>query len=316
MFFVSKAEFDKRTRLMRARLREVSISDELRGWSWDKPPIAPPYEDVLISVSELAGRYCETLRDIYLRRVLGVSVPFSTKLFDGFVLHCVASQTLTLVKKTLYSKGLISGADMIEQLLPKASEVCRIVLDSGLKLGRLSDEELQTSLRKAIRLYRFLIIQAGCQLDMVLSKFPHAELDSVINQAIPPIVERRVDGSLVGLSKELSVDIYMPAYAIIDLKTGEIRSFHKYTLTGYALAMEADEEVEVNYGFIIYLRVEADKPHVEIRIKNMLISDELRREFLDIRDEALRIIDMGSDPGMPAKCPNYCPFVSACHGGE
>jgi len=301
---------------MRARLHEVGVSDDLRGWSWDRSPVGPPYGDILISVSELAGRYCETLRDIYLRRVLRVHVPFNIKLFDGFVLHRVASETLTLVKRTLYSEGLISGADLIEELLHKAEEVCENAIGSGLRLGRPSDEELQISLKKAVRLYRFLVVQAGSQLDMILSKFPHAELDSVISQAVPPIAERRVDGSLVGLSRELSVDIYMPAYAIIDLKTGEMRSFHKYALAGYALALEADEEIEVNYGFIVYLRVKPDKPHIGVRIKSVLIGDEVRKEFLDIRDEALRIVDAGLDPGMPTRCPSYCPFRPICHGGE
>ena len=316
MFFVNKADLDKRVRLMRGRLREVGVSDDLRGWSWDRPPVGPPYGDILLSVSELAGRYCETLRDVYLRRVLRLRVPFSIKLFDGLVLHRVASETLTLVKKTLYSRGVISGADLIEELLPRAKETCERALRAGLRLGRPSDEELRASLKKAMRLYRFLVVQAGSQLDMVLSKFPHAELDSVISQAVPPIVERRVDGSLVGLSRELSVDIYMPAYAIIDLKTGEMRPFHKYALAGYALALEADEEIEVNYGFVIYLGVEPDKPHIKIRIKSVLINDEVRREFLDIRDEALRIVDAGLDPGMPPRCPSYCPFFSVCHGGE
>lgn len=316
MFFVSRSDLDKRIRLMRRRLHELGISDDLRGWSWDRPPVEPPYDDLYVSVSELAGRYCEVLRDIYLRRVLKIPVPFNIKLFDGLVLHRTASEALTYVKKVLYSRGVMSGADLVEELLPKAGEVCEKALRAGLRLGRPSDEELEASRLKALRLFRFLVIQAGSQLDLVLSKFPHAELDSVISQAVPPIVERRVDGSLIGLSKELAVDVYMPAYAIIDLKTGEIRPFHKYALAGYALALEADEEIEVNYGLIIYLRVRPDRPHVVVRIRSVLIDDAIRKEFLDIRDEAMRIISNGSDPGMPARCPSYCPYWSVCHGGE
>jgi len=300
---------------MRARLQEIGISNSLRGWNWDKPPVSSIYGDLYVSVSEVAGRYCETLRDIYLRRVLRIPVPFSIKLFDGIVLHRVASETLTYVKRTLYSKGIMSGADLIEELLSKADDVCSKALEAGLKFGRPSDLELEISKKKALRLYRFLIVQAGSQLDLTLSKFPHAELDSVISQAVPPIVERRVDGSLIGLSKELAVDIYVPAYAVVDLKTGEMRPFHKYALTGYALALEADEEVEVNYGFTIYLRVEPDKPHIKVRVKSVLIDDAVRKEFLDIRDEALRIVDTGADPGMPPRCPFYCPYYPVCHGG-
>jgi len=49
---------------------------------------------------------------------------------------------------------------------------------------------------------------------------------------MPPIMERKVDGSLVGLSKELSVDMYEPGGMLIDLKTGEPRAFHRYSLAG------------------------------------------------------------------------------------
>jgi len=94
---------------MRARLQEIGISDSLRGWNWDKPPVGSMYGDLYVSVSEVAGRYCGTLRDIYLRRVLRIPVPFSIKLFDGIVLHRVASETLTYVKRTLYSKGYNVG---------------------------------------------------------------------------------------------------------------------------------------------------------------------------------------------------------------
>ncbi|MEM1888409.1 MAG: CRISPR-associated protein Cas4 [Pyrobaculum sp.] len=49
----------------------VDVSEELRGWRWDSPPVAPPPVGVRISLSELGGGLCETRRDVYLKRVAG-----------------------------------------------------------------------------------------------------------------------------------------------------------------------------------------------------------------------------------------------------
>ncbi|MEM1554903.1 MAG: type I-A CRISPR-associated protein Cas4/Csa1, partial [Thermoproteota archaeon] len=146
------------------------------------------------------------------------------------------------------------------------------------------------------------------------SKFPHIDVDSLVNQAVPPIVERKVDGSLIGLSKELSVDVYTPAYAVADIKTGEVRDFHPYAPTGYALALEADEEVAVNFGMIIYVKLTPQRPVPTINTKLFLIGDELRREFLEIRDEAFEIVANARDPGKPTVCPDYCPYYPVCTG--
>ena len=180
--------------------------------------------------------------------------------------------------------------------------------------GGLESKAEGLSKDKAKKFYRFLALQASAQIDRVLSKFPHVEIDSLIGLAIPPIVERKVDGSLVALSRELSIELYTPANAIADLKTGEFRSFHKYVIAGYALALEADEEIEVNYGFTIYVRVEPEKPTPIVRVRPHLIDDGLRREFLELRDEAYNLLSHGKDPGKPARCPDYCPYHPICMG--
>ncbi|MEM4649981.1 MAG: type I-A CRISPR-associated protein Cas4/Csa1, partial [Candidatus Bathyarchaeia archaeon] len=148
-------------------------------------------------------------------------------------------------------------------------------------------------------------------LDYALSKYPHADSDSIVSIAIPPVAERKVDGSLVGLSSELSVDIYTPYNAVIDVKTGDVRSFHPLTAAGYALALESEENIPVDFGFILYLRFER-KEIPSFKAKHFIIGDELRREFIEIRDEAFEIVDSGRDPGMPNKCPDFCPYYSIC----
>ena len=56
------------------RLYELARADpvdpELRGWSWDRLPLKPRAY-LNLGVSEIASKYCETRRDIWLRRKTG-----------------------------------------------------------------------------------------------------------------------------------------------------------------------------------------------------------------------------------------------------
>ena len=313
MFFLNRVDLDKRFKILRAELQSLGISEELRGWSWQSPPVEPPSRDLFFGVSDLAARYCETLRDLYLKKVEDVKPPPSPKMFEGIVYHDVATDAVTSVKSFLFERGMAGGADLLEGLLPRVEIACeRIARAAAGSLGGIGAEEVVSAKVKAVSFYRYLLVQAAAQVDTVLSKFPHIDIDSLVNQAIPPIVERKVDGSLVGLARELSADVYTPAYAVADLKTGEIRGFHRYAPTGYALAIEADEEAAVNFGMVIYVRLSTERPVPTVQTRCFVISDELRREFLETRDEAFEIVINARDPGKPSTCPDFCPYYQIC----
>ena len=300
---------------MRKELEARGVGEELRGWSFDGPPVEPPSRSVLFSVSELAGRYCPSLRDIYLRRVLNVKPPPNVRTARGVVLHVVNRESLLMVKRLLFSKDVRSGSELVEALLPSAGEVAdRAIAEAEGLLARLGDDVRGQLRAEASAFFRFLAVQAAARVDQAMAKYPHADVDSIVSVAVPPVVERKVDGSLVGLSRELSVDVYTPFNAIADLKTGEVREFHPYAATGYALAMEAEEGVPVDFGFVIYVRVEPPRLVPTFRLRYFVIGDELRREFLELRDEAYTVVSVGRDPGRPPKCPDYCPYYPVCRG--
>ena len=317
MLFLDKADMDKRFRVLRQELVERPISNELRGWSYETPPIKPLSTSLRFGVGELAGRYCETLRDIYLRRIVGVRPPPSFKMARGIAFHEVMKAALFDIKKFIYENLSSGGKGLLTSLLPRSEFVGFDAVDRAeAALGsKLNEEDRKLLALNCSNLYDFLIIQGAASLDRTLSKYPHAESDSVINAAIPPVSERKVDGSLVGLSAELSVDIYTPYNAIADVKTGEVRSFHPLTLAGYALALESDEGIPIDFGFIIYVKL--DRRRVpSFTIKPLIVGDEVRREFLEVRDEAYQVVTSGRDPGKPTRCPSFCPSYVVCEGGE
>lgn len=312
MFFIDRLDLDRRFRVLRRTFAARGINEELRGWSFEEPPVQPPGEAHLLSVSELAGRYCRSLRDIYLRRVLKVGPPPSVKLVRGLAFHVVCHRLLFEVKRLIFEEFQgVTGFRVVEKLLPRAEVVAEEALEYAEKrVARLNNGERSMLKTETVSLYRFLVIQAAAKIDIALSKYPHATSDSIISVAVPPVVERKVDGSLVGLSRELSVDIYTPYNAVADLKTGEVRDFHPLTIAGYALALEAEENIPVDYGMIIYLKVTGRAP--VFRLKCFVVGDELRREFLELRDEAYELLTLGRDPGKPSRCPGYCPYYKVC----
>ena len=121
MFFIDRLDLDRRFRILRRTFTARGISEELRGWSFEEPPVQPPGEAHLLSVSELAGRYCSSMRDIYLRRVLKVRLPPSVKLVRGLAFHAICHRLLFEVKKLVFEefKG-VAGFRVVEKLLPCA----------------------------------------------------------------------------------------------------------------------------------------------------------------------------------------------------
>ncbi len=299
-----------RRRELEKRIRSLRLSSppaKIRGWDWDSSPVRPPL-NLGLGVSELAGRYCDTIRDIYVRRVLHLRPRLSFAAMRGIIYHKAISRAITDSKRFIFNSGMIPGHEVVEKLLPEAPRIVKeLISDLDVKLE--SNNEINGLLDEAIRLYKYVIIQVAGNADRILSKHPWVDLDSLVAMSVPPITEMVIDGSLIGLSQQLRVDLYSEGSVVADIKTGEQRSFHRLAPTGYALALEADQEAPIDFGIIAYVRV-GKWPTFKYDV--FPITDELRTEFLSIRDETIAIISNEEDPGKPVRCPDSCPFREVC----
>ncbi|MCD6089594.1 type I-A CRISPR-associated protein Cas4/Csa1 [Candidatus Bathyarchaeota archaeon] len=309
MFFADPLELDRALRQLRSIYG--GVSDELRGWNWSNDVLSPPLEGVYLGVSEVANRYCPTYRDIYLRRVLGRPAPYTYKTVRGWIYHAISSKTVQEVKSTLYLKSLCSGAELFHELLGRRDEILESIFKKYAASRYLNEQEMEGLRREAEALYSFLTLQASARLDRILSEIRRPELESVLAKAVPMDVERLVNGRLLGLSQELRVDLFTERRIVVEIKTGDVRPFHKYVLAGYALAIESDLEIPIDYGIVSYLW--SDGRFVKVRNITYFIGDELRREFLELRDEAFNVIHNGVDPRKPANCPSYCIYYDLCN---
>ncbi|WP_456328625.1 type I-A CRISPR-associated protein Cas4/Csa1 [Archaeoglobus sp.] len=301
MFFLDPIEVEKRIRKMRKCLEMFRISEELRGYNWDTPPVEPPSDNLRLSISDFFG-FCESMRDIYLKYVEGVKPIPNKYMLAGLAYHEVFQETFRTVKRMLYQEP-VSGAEILENLLDSdlPDKICE----------RLGVEDCREKCRA---LFKYILIQCAASIDRIGSKYPYADSDCLVAKAIPPVIEKKVDGSLLGLSNNLSIDFFVPYNAIADLKSGQKSEKHAVALAGYALAIESDECIDVNYGFIVYLRFRGK--FVSFEVDNVFLGDEVRREFLEIRDEFFEIIESGKDPGKPKSCSKNCAYYGVCNEAD
>lgn len=309
MFYISRYQIDKFIRKIRSY--DIQISDELRGWNWNNDILSPPSDEIYLGVSELANRYCPTYRDIYLRRVVRRPAPITFKTVRGWIYHAISSRTLTLVKSYIYNSGVRPGHILYKDIVKRERKFVTTIMKEFNVGNYLNDKEYRELYDNGKILFRYLVLQAASYLDKVVSSEKYIDLDDIVNKVVPSMVEKHVDGSPLGLSSNLRIDMMLDNNVVLDIKTGEVRDFHRYTLAGYALAVEADLEKPVDFGVITYLSIEDG--FVKVRNDFYFIDEELRREFITIRDEAMEIIESGIDPGKPPKCPSYCIYYPVCN---
>lgn len=311
MYFFSDEEKKYLYRGLLPKAREMGVAEELRGWNWPQPPLAPIYDSVL-ALFEVAGAYCPTGRDLFLRRVAGVKTKPSVAMMRGAVLHGALVYLLVAAKRIIYTVGVDNHQQILAALdeLPPYPPECWPLEDSFAG----EDPESYGRLLQNVRvLTDFEKARLAARIQEILVRQPHIGEDSLVSLAIPVVLEKKLDGTFLGLSANLSTDAAtFPEPVIIDLKFGRPQPFHRLTTTGYALVMESLFEFPVNLGCLVYAEFREDR--LLIKRDLHIISDELRQQFCEARDEKARLVAEEIDPGVPENCPPGCPYWSVCRG--
>ena len=179
---------------------------------------------------------------------------------------------------------------------------------------RLASDEFAD---KARALWTFELRRICYRLEETLAKQPYIQEDALAYLTLPVVLEQKVDGSFLGLSKNLSCDaMVFGEPMIMEVKFGPALPFYRLYTTGYALVAEALYGHPVNLGCLIYPRFSEDGSRITVKRDLHLISDELRIQFLEQRDEMSRIVALEIDPGLPQSCYSKCHLWLHCHGGE
>lgn len=315
VYFLCEEEKRYIFRGLLSRVRSDPIDDSLRGWSWDRPPLEPPYDGIRLGVYEIAVRECGSMRDVYLRHVERVRGVPNKRMVRGGVLHEVVENVILNAKIILYSGSSPCGSEVFDELCGRMDDCVSRIGGKWRKFAMnagYSEEEYEDLLGCAKSLWRYEASQISASVDRILAKHPYISLDALVNTAIPVVVEQRLDGRFLGLSSNLSADALGFAPVVLDLKTGEFRSWQYMSTTGYALVLEALNEAPIDVGVLVNLSFLGSKPRIS-RYPH-LVDTSLRMRFLEIRDELMELIASGRDPGAPRRCPEDCPYYNVCRG--
>jgi CRISPR-associated protein Csa1 len=301
-------------RRYRKRSRELVVDERFRGWAWELSPIDPPY-DFLLPLSEIASRYCNSMRDIYLRHVEKKRKPRTGNMIEGALYHSVIASCVEHAKRTMYGNGLTDG----NQIGVHLTQIRDIVVSNLLSNAGTPEVPNRggvwnpQNVRKKLEwLWSYEVNQIVASIDRIRLAQPYIGLDALVNSALPIVVEQKLDGRNLGLSGHLSADAYGSEGVVLDIKTGERRHFHRLSTTGYAMVIESIHEYPVDVGCIVYCWLRNGlPPPVEYDVHT--IDEPLRQEFLELRDEAMKLIYDEQDPGLPNKCYKDCPYWDECH---
>ncbi len=272
------------------------VEDEWRGWRWDQPPLRPRAY-LGLTMSDVTSRYCSTRRDLWLRRIKSVKIESIPRHMEvGAIVHYVfhIANKLFLEASTRYNDPCTVYDYMIENSKRE------------FKAHNIDIEREPWSWK----LYRRLAhTYVG---SMALRTIWHP--GSKGYEGLIWITEHHIDGSMLGLSQNLRVDAFGEG-VVVEIKYGRPQDFHRLALTGYALALEANYEVPVNYGLIIYVNGVLEDC-IRISVKPYYLSTYLRKQFIDERDEAIDLLLSGREPPLPPSCPENCPYYPICRGAR
>jgi len=283
------------------RGRPCEVSEELRGWMWGEPPLLYPY-DFLLSVSDVAGGFCESGRIVYVRYVLRRREFPSFRLLRGSFIHAVYGEAIRAVKSLIY--GGVSAGEFRDEFVEVGEKV----------YGRLMSKfsHVWDSRRIFDLLWRYAAdVYSSCLL-RARSISPYLTADSLASMVVPLITEYPVDGSLIGLSRAIRIDALLHPSIIVEVKTREIHPDYEIGLAGYALAFESLYEIPVNYAVLVKVDLNEKRGTVRFYERIIQISDELRTRFIEKRDMLARIVSEGIDPGRPSRCHRDCPYFKVC----
>lgn len=292
VYYISEVEHKNLINNLLPKAREVSVSSELRGWSWHQEPLKPYYADVKLPMYMVSGTYCPTARDIYLKYVENKEPELNHEVSLGIALHSATGFLYTNLRQNREPK-------FEEWWAKKNFEVTLKGNIAGIKAC-------------ATLLWEYVLANAKAKKLSAQVEQPYASPEGIINTAIPFLIEHKISGELLGLSDILSVDCYDYLHGVIfDLKSSAIiEDANRLYPTGYAFVFESVYEVPIDIGCVTYVHFKNDR--MNLHRDFFVINDDLRSWWIEERDKKLQIVAEKREPKKAEKCPANCIYAAVC----
>lgn len=298
----------------------------IRGRKLDEVKLPSELSGRLFPVYLLANKYCPTNRDIFFKIVKRIPEPTTWSSYQGRVIHKLCFKLNESIRAYILKRNIIRKTNILEYMKRSGPNFIReLTSDIDKEIARMANKPSNTEkdnfIRNLFKLVRMESEIASTFVDYVISTNFDVELDSEFYRMFPFQREISLNATPLGFSRGVKPDFfYSRGNTIIvgDIKTGDVKDFHKLVVAAYALAYEYDEGVPINFGAILNIKF-SDKRNVPIYrdTEIMVVSDKYRQAFLELRDEKFEIVASGKDPGEApdeSVCTE-CPYLSHCRSG-
>ncbi len=259
---VSLALLGRSLRRLHVAMEGDPVPGELRGWSYDVPPMRPRAY-MSLGVSEVAYGAACGWRGLWARRRLGERVEPSESMVLGGLVHEAFHRASRDVRRLL-SRGVSPWK--VSVILTRG----RPRWLPGNAPGWVEE------------LYRMLVVAWAGEAASRLLYYGGEGVGF-----LPWLSEYRVDGSPLGLSRRLRVDALGEAGVVVEVKLGYPKWWHKVGLAGYAMALESSLEAPVDYGLLVGVSVSGG---IRVEVEPVYLSGYWREEFIKARDEAIDVL--------------------------
>lgn len=276
-----------------------------------------------LSVSNIADRYCPTRRDLYFVKGVNRSADIRDKVTWGRVAGNIAERYIERIfgenmeHDLSYSSLIEAGGGLNGDFINSTSKEIN-------RLRKIEKEVEKVKIGDTDWLLKLLNNNGRAELGLKLLHSLIKEDNSVNVDNIKIKTEIKPKSERIGISSRAIPDFAIPDFGIVgDIKTGiEFKPFHQLACAGYALAYENQfgENNDINWGIIYFFPTRNPSAYVRpltfAQIYIFPIDGNLRRWFINVRDEAYNIISKTDIPPFPPReershCP-YCRFKEYC----
>jgi len=293
-----------------------------RGWNIDEVKTPSELSGLRLPVNLLAYKYCPTNRDLYLNKVKGIRQPPTWPSYQGRLVHGLMLDILKSVRNYASRPHNIAKIDLLKYAQKRGRtliENATINIDQEtakfkLRPSQAKKKEFVNNLHRLVRMESEIV---SAFVDYTIATNEDINLESEFSRIFAFQQEICLNAGPLGLTPSIKPDfIYKPGDMVImgEIKTGELKEFHKIGVAAYAMAYEYEEEVPVNFGIILNVAFRNRNVPIYKGTEAFVISDEYRKAFLNLRDQKLNMLKDGIEPErVPDKgqCKD-CPYIDCC----
>jgi len=282
-----------------------------------------------LSVSNIADKYCHTRRDLYFmkgfdhlngkRRQITTWGQRAGHIAEDYIEAIVKEQNKR--NKRTYSKLRSEEKRVYDYFNSSQNKNIE-------KLKALEEKTYRSTVGDTEWLLSLLSNTGRAELGLKLLHSLIKEDDSIDFNHIEIKTKIKPKPNQIGINSPATPDFIIldrrddiKTGIVGDIKTGtEFKPFHQLTCAGYALAYENQHKKDINWGIIYFFPTRNPTAYVRpitfAQIYIFPIDDNLRRWFINFRDDAYNKISGSEPPELPPEDKRnhcyYCRFKDYC----